>query len=261
MLFVEFHGTPAASPSSPSASARSRPISAAARSTGRPSQEDRSRLWQARHDAYWAGRGLRPGAQALATDVCVPISRLAECVTETQGDIAAHGPDRADRRPCRRRQFPSHAAGRHGRSGEVGARQSCASGWSSALAMDGTCTGEHGVGQGKMKYLAASSAARRSTAMAAIKRALDPENIMNPGKIVTADLKPRSARAQARSSPPGRPFGGKSGSKAGRGHRFAVNPPDIAVRSGAGAHGNGIGSCGHGRPLWPGTHATCSSRR
>ena len=74
--------------------------------------EDRTQLWQARHDAYWAGRALRPGAAAIATDVCVPISRLAECVTETQRDIAENGLDRADRRPCRRRQFPPHHAGR-----------------------------------------------------------------------------------------------------------------------------------------------------
>ena len=77
--------------------------------------EDRTRLWQARHDGYWAARHLRPGAAAFATDVCVPISRLAECVTATPARHRRAQAGRADRRPCRRRQFPSDAAGRHGR--------------------------------------------------------------------------------------------------------------------------------------------------
>ena len=77
--------------------------------------EERSRLWQARHDAYWAATGLRPGARPFATDVCVPISRLADCVEETQRDIAEERPDRADRRPCRRRQLPRQPARRHER--------------------------------------------------------------------------------------------------------------------------------------------------
>ena len=155
MLFVEFHGTEPASPSSRSASARSR---RARRRPVRLGDHGRrtARLWQARHDAYWAGRGLRPGAQALATDVCVPISRLAECVTETQARHRRERSDRADRRPCRRRQFPSHAAGRHGRirPRSRAPRTFCERLVERALAMDGTCTGEHGVGQGKMKYLA-----------------------------------------------------------------------------------------------------------
>ena len=91
MLFVEFHGTEASV-----AEQSQRFGDIAVELGGGPfdwamRQEDRSRLWQARHDAYWAGRSLRPGAQALASDVCVPISRLAECVTATQEDIAASG--------------------------------------------------------------------------------------------------------------------------------------------------------------------------
>src|SRR6266849_6464132 len=91
MLFVEFHGSPAG------VAEQSERFGEIARDLGggpfewATKPEDRTKLWQARHDAYWAGRGLRPGAQAVATDVCVPISRLAECVTETQRDIAAHG--------------------------------------------------------------------------------------------------------------------------------------------------------------------------
>src|SRR5437667_1009477 len=91
MLFVEFHGSPAG------VAEQSERFGEIARDLGggpfdwATKPEDRTRLWQARHDAYWAGRGLRPGAQVIATDVCVPISRLAECVTATQRDIAERG--------------------------------------------------------------------------------------------------------------------------------------------------------------------------
>jgi D-lactate dehydrogenase (cytochrome) len=150
--------------------------------------EDRSRLWQARHDGYHAARRLRPGAEAFATDVCVPISRLAECVNATQaataelnlvapilghvGDGNFHLSllvDMADADEVKRAGILMQ------RVVEL------------ALAMDGTCTGEHGVGQGKMKYLLAEHGAPALAAMAAIKRALDPQNIMNPGKIVALD--------------------------------------------------------------------------
>ena len=147
--------------------------------------EDRTRLWQARHDAYWAQCALRPGSKALASDVCVPISRLAECVTETQRDIAASqliGPivghvgdgnfhvgilvDLDDKAEVARVElFLERLVER-------------------ALAMDGTCTGEHGVGQGKMKYLKAECGEAALDSMRAIKHALDPLDIMNPGKIV-----------------------------------------------------------------------------
>jgi D-lactate dehydrogenase (cytochrome) len=148
--------------------------------------EDRTRLWQARHDAYWAQCALRPGSKALASDVCVPISRLAECVTETQRDIAASelvGPivghvgdgnfhvgilvDLDDKAEVTRvESFLERLVER-------------------ALAMDGTCTGEHGVGQGKMKYLKAERGEQALASMRAIKHALDPLDIMNPGKIVS----------------------------------------------------------------------------
>ena len=124
------------------------------------------------------------GRQHVPTDVCVPISRLAECVTETQRDIAENRSDRADRRPCRRRQFPPDASGRHADADEVEVAKAFNERLvERALAMDGTCTGEHGVGQGKMKYLLAEHGAPALDAMRAIKRALDPQDIMNPGKI------------------------------------------------------------------------------
>ncbi len=185
MLFVEFHGSPAG------VAEQAERFGEIARDLGggpfewatRP--EDRSRLWQARHDAYWAGRALRPGAQALATDVCVPISRLAECVTATQRDVAELDlvapilghvgdgnfhlsllVDMADEAEVKR------------------VKALCERLVERALAMDGTCTGEHGIGQGKMKYLAGELGGPALAAMAAIKRALDPDDIMNPGKIV-----------------------------------------------------------------------------
>ena len=184
-LFVEFHGTDAGV-----AEQSQRFGDIVADLGGGPfnwatKPEDRSRLWQARHDGYWAGRHLRPGASAFATDVCVPISRLAECVTATQREIAelkmvapilGHVGDgnfhltllvdMDDADEVKRAKLLME------RLVEL------------ALSMDGTCTGEHGVGQGKMKYLLAEHGAAALAAMASIKRALDPQNIMNPGKIV-----------------------------------------------------------------------------
>jgi D-lactate dehydrogenase (cytochrome) len=184
-LFVEFHGSDASV-----AEQSQRFGDIVADLGGGPfdwatKPEDRSRLWQARHDGYWAGRHLRPGASAFATDVCVPISRLAECVNATQREIAELNlvapilghvgdgnfhltllVDMADADEVKRAKVLME------RLVEL------------ALSMDGTCTGEHGVGQGKMKYLLAEHGAPALAAMAAIKRALDPQNIMNPGKIV-----------------------------------------------------------------------------
>jgi D-lactate dehydrogenase (cytochrome) len=185
MLFVEFHGSPAA------VAEQSERFGEIARDlAGGPFEwatkpEDRTRLWQARHDAYWAGRGLRPGAQAVATDVCVPISRLAECVTQTQREIAAHGLVAPILGHVGDGNFHLTLLVDMADPAEVkAAKILCERLVERALAMDGTCTGEHGVGQGKMKYLAGELGDPALAAMAAIKRALDPNNIMNPGKIV-----------------------------------------------------------------------------
>jgi D-lactate dehydrogenase (cytochrome) len=185
MLFVEFHGSPAGV-----AEQSERFGEIAGDLGGGPFEwatkpEDRSRLWQARHDAYWAGRGLRPGAQALATDVCVPISRLAECVTATQREIAALGLVAPILGHVGDGNFHLTLLVDMSDPAEVEAAKTlCERLVERALAMDGTCTGEHGVGQGKMKYLAGELGSPALAAMAAIKRALDPDDIMNPGKIV-----------------------------------------------------------------------------
>jgi len=185
MLFLEFHGTEA------SVAEQSQRFGEIAQELGggpfeqAVRAEDRSRLWQARHDAYWAQCGLRPGTYALATDVCVPISRLAECVTETQRDSAE----------CNLvAPIVGHVGDGNFHVGlmvDLDDKQEVARVHAflerlveRALAMDGTCTGEHGVGQGKMKYLLAEHGEPALAAMRAIKRALDPLDILNPGKIV-----------------------------------------------------------------------------
>ncbi len=145
--------------------------------------EERTQLWKARHNAYWASRALAPELAALSTDVCVPISRLAECVAATQADIREQGflapivghagdgnfhvlllfNDKDEADVAKAEAFLERLNGR-------------------ALSMEGTCTGEHGIGQGKIGYLE-QELGSALPAMRAIKSGLDPDNIFNPGKI------------------------------------------------------------------------------
>ena len=148
--------------------------------------EDRTRLWQARHDAYWAVKGLRPGVQSVATDVCVPISRLAECVDETIKDIQASGLIAPIVGHVGDGNFHVQPLVDMDDPKEVGACEEFIERLvQRALAMEGTCTGEHGIGQKKMKYLEKEHGPAAMGVMRTLKRALDPQNIMNPGKIVT----------------------------------------------------------------------------
>jgi D-lactate dehydrogenase (cytochrome) len=188
VLFVEFHGSPAG------VAEQSERFGEIAKDLGggpfewATKPEDRTRLWQARHDAYWAGRSLRPGAQAFATDVCVPISRLADCVTETQRDITELGLVAPILGHVGDGNFHLSLMVDMDDAAELkAAKELCERLVERALAMDGTCTGEHGVGQGKMKYLLAEHGAAALGTMAAIKRAIDPQDIMNPGKIVALE--------------------------------------------------------------------------
>lgn len=147
--------------------------------------EDRTRLWQARHDAYYAAIALRPGCKGWPTDVCVPISRLAECILETRKDIDERGiitpivghvgdgnfhlvfvvdPDNPEEMETAR---------------EVNQRMVIR-----ALEMGGTCTGEHGIGYGKIEFLKAEHGMEAVSVMRQIKNALDPAGLMNPGKIL-----------------------------------------------------------------------------
>jgi D-lactate dehydrogenase (cytochrome) len=183
-LFFEFHGTPAG------VAEQAETVKAIADEHGgdgfrwATTPEERSKLWQARHDAYYAALAMRPGSKGWATDVCVPISRLAECIAETKRDLAQSS-------------VPSALVGHVGdgnfhlvflidpnrpeeiaEAGRLNDRMVAR-----ALAMEGTCTGEHGIGYGKMEFLTAEHGEAVSV-MRTIKKALDPDNIMNPGKIV-----------------------------------------------------------------------------
>jgi D-lactate dehydrogenase (cytochrome) len=185
MLFVEFHGTEA------SVAEQSQRFGEIAQELGggpfdwATQAEDRTRLWQARHDAYWAGRTLRPGAHALASDVCVPISRLAECVAETQEDIAASNLVAPIVGHVGDGNFHLTLLVDMDDAAEIKrAKDLLERLVQRALAMEGTCTGEHGVGQGKMHYLLAEHGAAALQVMRSIKHALDPDGIMNPGKII-----------------------------------------------------------------------------
>ena len=148
--------------------------------------EDRSRLWKARHAAYYAAHGAASRAsRRFATDACVPISRLADCVLETKADVERERPRRADRRPRRRRQLSPGAccSTRTTRASAPRPRRSPTRVSMRAIAMGGTCTGEHGIGIHKLDALVAEHG-EAVDLMRTIKRALDPHNIMNPGKTV-----------------------------------------------------------------------------
>jgi D-lactate dehydrogenase (cytochrome) len=185
MLFLEFHGTEAGV-----AEQSERFGEIAAELGGGPFEwttkpEDRTRLWEARHHAALSNFALRPGSSMIATDVCVPISRLAECVTATQRDIADTGLVAPIVGHVGDGNFHLTLLIDMNDPAEVKAAKAFNERLvERALAMDGTCTGEHGVGQGKMKYLLTEHGAPALEAMQAIKRALDPLDIMNPGKIV-----------------------------------------------------------------------------
>ena len=184
-LFFEFHGSPAG------VEEQAQTVQAIADDLGganfewatRP--EDRSRLWQARHDAYFACLQLKPGCRCFPTDVCVPISRLAECIAETQADIAQVS-------------IPIALFGHVGDGNfhlvvlvdTDNPKEMEEAAWISrrvverAIAMEGTCTGEHGIGLGKKKYLVAEHGEVAVDVMRAVKAALDPRGLLNPGKVL-----------------------------------------------------------------------------
>ena len=147
--------------------------------------EERSRLWTPRHKAYFASLQLRPGCRSLTTDACVPISALAECLAETVADIEAAGILAPVLGHVGDGNFhclllididnPEEVKAAEGISHRLARR---------AMRFDGTCTGEHGVGLHKMGYLDEEHGADTVEIMRKIKRALDPNNILNPGKVV-----------------------------------------------------------------------------
>ncbi len=147
--------------------------------------EDRSRLWAARHNAYFAMLQMRPGGRAITTDCCVPISRLAECILDTQADCEKNGMIYSILGHVGDGNFhvlmmidphdPAEVAKAEGINARMVAR---------AIAMDGTCTGEHGVGMHKMDFLVQEHGVEAIRTMRTLKHAFDPKNIMNPGKIL-----------------------------------------------------------------------------
>jgi len=183
LLLVEFHGSDASVAEQSAAFQDIALICGGGTFQWSSDPEERNRLWKTRHDAYWAALALVPNGKSYPTDVCVPVSRLAECVEATHRDIEETGiispivghvgdgnfhclpvlpPDRPDLQD-KIEAFTSRLSSR-------------------AIAMGGTCTGEHGIGQGKREYLI-KEAGNAVPVMSAIKRQLDPQNLLNPGKI------------------------------------------------------------------------------
>lgn len=184
-LLAEFHGTPAAVAEQADLARQ-----AAERHGGRGWEStsdpgERRRLWKIRHEAYYAARALRPGGRGMVTDVCVPISRLAECITETRADLDASG-------------VPAPIFGHVGDGNfhvvllfdpDDAAELATARAVHDrlvrrALRLGGTCTGEHGIGYGKLGYLVEERGVAVVEVMRAVKQALDPWGIMNPGKVI-----------------------------------------------------------------------------
>ncbi len=183
-LFFEFHGTEAG------VKEQAEMVAAIAAEHGgmefawatRP--EDRSKLWQARHDAYYAALALRPGSKGWPTDVCVPISRLADCILETKQDLeesnmlapmVGHvGDGNFHLVYVLDPENPAELAEAQRLADKMVTR---------ALEMGGTCTGEHGIGYGKMAFLEQETG-EAFNVMGDLKRAFDPDNLLNPGKVV-----------------------------------------------------------------------------
>uniref|UniRef100_UPI00286C4518 FAD-binding oxidoreductase n=1 Tax=Methylibium sp. TaxID=2067992 RepID=UPI00286C4518 len=184
MLLMEFHGSPAG------VKEQAETVQAITADCGAggfqwaTTPEERTRLWAARHHAYFSALQTRPGCRAVTTDTCVPISRLAECINDTVAEVDASG-------------IPYFIVGHVGDGNfHVGYLINPAAPHERdtaerlnrqlverALAMEGTCSGEHGIGLHKMGFLQDEAGIGGVALMRAIKHALDPRNIMNPGKI------------------------------------------------------------------------------
>ena len=183
LLLLEFHGSTAGVAEQAETFGEIAEDVGGTNFTWTTSPEERNKLWQARHDAYWAGLAYRPGASVIATDVCVPISRLADCVEATQAKLAEFGLIAPILGHVGDGNFHTTILVMQDDAEEMARARAFVS-WlnKTAIAMEGTCTGEHGVGQGKRDYLRAELGDAVDV-LIAIKAAIDPENIMNPGKI------------------------------------------------------------------------------
>jgi D-lactate dehydrogenase (cytochrome) len=186
-LFMEFHGSPAGVAEHAQSAGDIAAEWGAVEFRSAVELEERLTLWSARHDAFFASLALRPGSCAITTDVCVPISRLAECIVETRKDVEELGLTATTVGHVGDGNFHVMLMFDPNDDQEVRAAAEvnrCLV--DRALEMDGTCTGEHGVGMRKMSSLA-KELGEAVDVMRAVKRAVDPLNIMNPGKVFTAD--------------------------------------------------------------------------
>ena len=183
-LWLEFHGTEASVAEQAEMVQKIAAAHGGANFSWTTKPEDRCKLWRARHDVVYADRALRPGGQILVTDVCVPISRLAECIVATERDVATsflpapivgHVGDGNFHLVIVLNPNDPREMAEAARLNERLVHR--------ALSLDGTCTGEHGIGCGKIDFLIAEHGEAVSV-MRAIKTAIDPDNIMNPGKIL-----------------------------------------------------------------------------
>ncbi len=183
MLMLEFHGSEAG------VAEQAEMVQAIASEHGgqgfqwATKAEDRAKMWEARHAAAYACKALRKGCEIMATDVCVPISRLTECILETKQDVVDTGLTAPLVGHVGDGNFHLSVVVDRSNPQEVAIVEEFSERLvHRALRMEGTCTGEHGIGRGKMKYLTAEHG-EAVAVMRAIKKALDPENLMNPGKI------------------------------------------------------------------------------
>jgi len=186
LLLFEFHGSPA------SVEEQAQLVQSIAAEHGASGfewaskPEERSRLWAARHNAYFALLQLRPGCRAISTDCCVPISRLAECILATRNDCEQQGLVYAIIGHVGDGNFHVQMLVDPDNPDDIArAEQVNRAMVSRAIAMDGTCTGEHGVGMHKMDFLIEEHGEDAIATMRTLKHALDPHNIMNPGKVIT----------------------------------------------------------------------------
>ncbi|HEY0858936.1 MAG TPA: FAD-linked oxidase C-terminal domain-containing protein [Albitalea sp.] len=184
MLLMEFHGTPSGVKEQIATVQQIADEHGAMAFEWAETPEERSRLWTARHHAYFAGAQTKPGCRTVTTDTCVPISRLAECLLDTVAEVDAAG-------------LPYYIVGHVGDGNfhvayltdpaipeerETAERLNLQL-VQRALRLDGTCSGEHGIGLHKMDFLVSETGAGAVNMMRTVKQALDPKNIMNPGKI------------------------------------------------------------------------------
>ena len=187
MLLVEFHGTEQSVAEQASRFGDIAAEHGGGAFTWATKPEERTKLWQARHDGYWAQMTLRPGARPFATDACVPISRLADCVEETLDDIARSGlvapilghvgDGNFHVSPLIDMKNPAEIDAADAFSSRLAHR---------AIAMGGTCTGEHGIGQKKREYMEEEHGPAALDLMRRVKASFDPRNLFNPGKVFFA---------------------------------------------------------------------------